>query len=85
MTSTNNNVRKAMYLRENSRIQFTESKIVLGIIGVLSGVICGLFGVGALLAAYVGRVAVHVDRPVFGNETQHRAPFILWEYGQGVF
>ena len=45
-----------MYLREISRIQFKESRIALGIIGVLSGVICGLFGVGALLAAYVGRV-----------------------------
>ena len=33
-----------------------KTRIVLGIIGILSGVLCGLFGVGALLAAYVGRV-----------------------------
>ncbi len=31
------------------------SKSLLGLIGVLSGVLCGLFGVGALLAAYVSR------------------------------
>lgn len=31
------------------------SKLILGIIGITSGVLCGLFGVGALLAAYVGR------------------------------
>ena len=45
-----------MFFRENSKIKFRESKIVLGIIGILSGALCGLFGVGALLAAYVGRV-----------------------------
>ena len=28
----------------------------MAIIGVASGVLCGLFGVGALLAAYVSRV-----------------------------
>lgn len=31
------------------------SPAVLGIIGILSGLLCGLFGIGALLAAYVGR------------------------------
>lgn len=31
------------------------SKMTLGVIGLASGVLCGLFGVGALLAAYVGR------------------------------
>ena len=45
-----------MYFRETSRIRFRESKAVLAVIGILSGVLCGLFGVGALLAAYVGRV-----------------------------
>lgn len=32
------------------------SKIVLAIIGVLSGILCGLYGIGALLGAYIGRV-----------------------------
>ena len=45
-----------MFFRETKKFQFKESRIVLGIIGVLSGLLCGLFGVGALLAAYVGRV-----------------------------
>lgn len=46
-----------MYLREVQTLRFKESKILLLIIGILSGVLCGLFGVGALLAAYIGRVA----------------------------
>ena len=45
-----------MFVRETTTIKFKESKILLGLIGILSGVLCGLFGVGALLAAYVGRV-----------------------------
>lgn len=32
------------------------SKLFLGVIGLLSGVLCGLYGVGALLGAYVGRM-----------------------------
>ena len=37
------------------------SKKVLAMIGVLAGVVCGLFGVGALLAVYVGRVTENSD------------------------
>ena len=43
-------------LREYSKKRLRSSKIVLAIIGVTAGVLCGLFGVGALLAAYVSRV-----------------------------
>ena len=32
------------------------SKVVLAVIGVLSGILCGLYGIGALLGAYIGRV-----------------------------
>ena len=46
-----------MYLRETKSLKFKESKVLLLIIGILSGVLCGLFGVGALLAAYIGRVS----------------------------
>ncbi len=45
-----------MFLREEKTIQIKESKSVLVFIGVLSGIMCGLYGVGALLAAYIGRV-----------------------------
>lgn len=47
-----------MLVRESGKlnVKFRDSKIVLTVIGILSGVICGMFGVGALLAAYVGRV-----------------------------
>ncbi len=45
-----------MILREYSRKGVRASRLVLAVIGVASGVLCGLFGVGALLAAYVSRV-----------------------------
>ena len=44
-----------MFLREKSTKKSKESRLVLAIIGIVSGVLCGLFGVGALLAAYIGR------------------------------
>lgn len=45
-----------MLLRERRREKRPASKPVLALIGMLAGVLCGLFGVGALMAAYVGRV-----------------------------
>ena len=45
-----------MLLRELSHKKMESSKILLTIIGILSGFLCGLFGVGALLGAYVGRM-----------------------------
>lgn len=44
-----------MLLRERSS-ETSGSKWVLGLIGILSGLLCGLYGIGALLAAYIGRV-----------------------------
>ena len=45
-----------MLLREFQIGKVKESKILLAIIGVLSGLLCGLYGVGALLGAYISRV-----------------------------
>lgn len=45
-----------MYFRERSAKKTKGSKIILAIIGIISGALCGLFGIGALLAAYIGRV-----------------------------
>ena len=45
-----------MLLREYSKKEYHSSRIVLAVIGVAAGVLCGLFGVGALLAAYISRV-----------------------------
>lgn len=45
-----------MLSREYSNKQMRSSRLVLAVIGVAAGVLCGLFGVGALLAAYVNRV-----------------------------
>lgn len=50
-----------MFYREFRTSKVHESKIVLTIIGLLSGMLCGLFGIGALLAAYVGRVTESSD------------------------
>ncbi|MDD2972395.1 MAG: sulfite exporter TauE/SafE family protein [Lachnospiraceae bacterium] len=44
-----------MLLRDRKKEQKKSSKMIMGMIGVLSGLLCGIFGVGALLAAYVGR------------------------------
>ena len=45
-----------MFSREYSKKHVRSSKPVLAIIAVTAGMLCGLFGVGALLAAYVSRV-----------------------------
>ena len=45
-----------MLLREFQTKKMKQSKLALGIIGILSGLLCGLYGVGALLGAYVNRV-----------------------------
>lgn len=45
-----------MLLRELQNKKGRESKVLLTIIGIASGFLCGLYGVGALLGAYIGRV-----------------------------
>ena len=45
-----------MLLREFKPGKMKESKLLLGVIGLLSGVLCGLYGVGALLGVYLSRV-----------------------------
>ena len=46
-----------MLLRERQAIKRQSSKWALAVIGILSGLLCGLYGVGALLGAYVSRVS----------------------------
>ncbi|MDO5522128.1 MAG: sulfite exporter TauE/SafE family protein [bacterium] len=45
-----------MLVREMGTKKVHQSKLVLGIIGIISGILCGLYGIGALLGAYVSRV-----------------------------
>jgi len=45
-----------MLSRELGRSRLRSSRPVLAIIGIAAGILCGLFGVGALLSAYVSRV-----------------------------
>nr|WP_297708718.1 hypothetical protein [uncultured Butyrivibrio sp.] len=44
-----------MLLREASGKKSKQSRVLLTVIGILSGILCGLYGVGALLGAYIGR------------------------------
>lgn len=50
-----------LYIREINAISSKSSKLILTVVGILSGVLCGLFGVGALLAAYISRVTTTSD------------------------
>lgn len=50
-----------MLLRDPGSTRSKGSKALLSVIGIMSGALCGLFGVGALLAAYVGRVTESSD------------------------
>lgn len=45
-----------MLLREFQTKKIKQSQVILGIIGFLSGLLCGLYGIGALLGAYINRV-----------------------------
>lgn len=45
-----------MLLRELRQKKVRQSRAVLMIVGVLSGLLCGLYGVGALLGAYLSRI-----------------------------
>lgn len=45
-----------MLLRDLQKKKLKQSKVLLTIIGIVSGILCGLYGIGALLAAYIGRV-----------------------------
>lgn len=49
-----------MLLRELSNKKMESTKILLTVIGILSGFLCGLFGVGALLGAYIGRTTDNI-------------------------
>ncbi len=50
-----------LLLREYGINILKESKVIMWIIGLLSGVLCGMFGVGALLAAYMSHVTKTSD------------------------
>lgn len=49
-----------MFFRERSTKVHTSSKSLLVIIGLISGICCGLYGIGAVLAAYVSRTTTNM-------------------------
>jgi uncharacterized membrane protein YfcA len=44
-----------MLLRERQKEKRKSSRLLLAIIGIISGMLCGLFGIGAFLVAYISR------------------------------
>lgn len=73
-----------MFFRERGTKKIKSSKWVLGVIGLLSGLLCGLYGIGALLAAYVSRVTDNSQEfkanmcVVFTIENTFRVILYLW-------
>jgi len=74
-----------MLLREFQIGKVKESKILLAIIGVLSGLLCGLYGVGALLGAYISRVTkgsnefkANICVVFFAENTFRIVLYVLW-------
>lgn len=55
-----------MFFREKQRKKVKQNKAVLIIIGIMSGILCGLFGIGAFLAAYMARTTEN-QRQFKGN------------------
>ncbi len=45
-----------MMLKEYDKIHIKDSKVIFLIVGILGGIMCGLFGVGVLMAACVSRM-----------------------------
>ena len=45
-----------MLVRDLTDKKGKSSKALLALIGVVSGILCGIYGIGALLGAYIGRV-----------------------------
>lgn len=61
------------------------SRLALGVVGVLSGLLCGLYGVGALLGAYVSRVTedshgfkANICVVFFAENTLRLVLYALW-------
>ncbi len=50
-----------MIFRKKNDTKIKNSRIIMAVIAVLSGILCGLFGIGALLAAYISRVTNSSD------------------------
>lgn len=51
-----------MFAREFLKEKKKTSPVTLAFIGIISGVLCGLFGIGALLAAYVSRTTENTSQ-----------------------
>lgn len=66
-----------MLLREKQKVKRESSKAVLFIIGIISGVLCGLFGIGAFLVAYISRTT--------NNQNQFRGNICMVFFVENTF
>lgn len=66
-----------MLMREKQTLKKRNSKAALIMIGILSGILCGLFGIGAFLAAYISRTT--------DNQKQFRGNICLVFFVENTF
>lgn len=66
-----------MLMRERQKEKRESSKVVLFIIGIISGVLCGLFGIGAFLVAYISRTT--------SNQNQFRGNICMVFFVENTF
>ena len=74
-----------MYLNEIRKKKKKSSKLALGIVGVLAGLIAGIYGVGALLGVYVNKITndtkafkANANVVYFVSDTFRMCLYIAW-------
>lgn len=74
-----------MFLNENRKHKKKSSKLALGIVGVLAGLVSGIYGVGALLGVYVNKITndtkafkANANVVYFVSDTFRLCLYIAW-------
>ena len=74
-----------MFLNEYRKKKKKSSKLVLGIVGVLAGLVSGIYGVGALLGVYVNKITndtkefkANANIVYFASDTFRLCLYIAW-------
>ena len=74
-----------MFLNENRKKKKESSKLALGIVGILAGLVAGIYGVGALLGVYVNKITndtkefkANANVVYFVSDTFRLCLYIAW-------
>ena len=74
-----------MFLNENRKKKKKSSKLALGIVGLLAGLVAGIYGVGALLGVYVNKITndtkefkANANVVYFVSDTFRLCLYIAW-------